>query len=326
AGNIGGLVNLGNGVQPSCVTVTPLTPTLTKSFSPTSITLGETTTLTFTVTNPAGNPAATNVGFVDNLPSGLQIANPAAVGGTCTNAVGATTAVPAGTTITVTGLNVPAGAAACTVTVSITNKPGQANASCVQNPAAFTNGPGNVTVTNVSNGVTNGCLVVSTFSFTITKTPSSGTIIAGAPLSFTVVITNNGPAAADGSIITDPAIPFYTANSVVCTGTTGLATCPAPLSIAALQGAGMTVPVFPAGTSVTLRIDGVSTLTGGSLINTVTVSPPAGIPGVAQAVAVAAVAAQIGVIPTLNPATLIALLLALALAGAFAIRRKKSRA
>ncbi|MBK7469807.1 MAG: DUF11 domain-containing protein [Betaproteobacteria bacterium] len=77
-----------------------------------------------------------------------------------------------------------------------------------------------------------------TFSFSITKTPSVGTVTPGAPLSFTVVVTNNGPAAADGASITDPAIPFYTANAVSCLGMTGGATCPTPLTVAAMQGSG----------------------------------------------------------------------------------------
>jgi Trk-type K+ transport system membrane component len=67
----------------------------------------------------------------------------------------------------------------------------------------------------------------------------------------------------------------------------------------------------------------VSSLTSGTLVNTVTVSPPAGIPGVASASASAAVSAQqIGVIPTLGVETLILLMLAVAgLAGAMARKR-----
>ena len=317
------MTNVTNGVTPSCVVVTSLQPTLTKAFSPTAFNLGGTTTLTFTISNPAANPAQTNVGFVDNLPSGLQVANPAAVGGTCANAVAATTAAAGATTITVANLQVATGASSCTVTVSITNQPGQSNASCANTPAAFTNGPGNVTVTNVTNGVTNSCVVVNTFSFSITKSPSASTVTPGSPLSFTVTITNNGPAAADGAIVTDPAIPFFTASTVSCQSTTGGATCPAPLTIAAMQGAGMTIATLPAGATVTLRIDGTTSLASGSLINTVTVTPPAGIPGVASASATAAVAAQIGVIPTLSGNALIALMLLIGLASAGYLRRAK---
>ncbi|MEO7762538.1 MAG: hypothetical protein ABIS68_11585, partial [Casimicrobiaceae bacterium] len=323
ANSITGLVNLNNAVASSCVTVNPLVPTLTKSFSPSTINLGGTTTLTFTVTNPANNPALSNVGFVDTLPSGLQIAATPAVGGTCSNAVGATTAVASGATITVAGLSVLAGASSCTVTVNVTNKPGQANPSCASLPAAFTNTSASVTVSNVTNGVQPSCVIVNTFSFSITKTPSITTVTPGSALSFTIVVTNNGPSAADGSVISDPAIPFYAVSAVSCVSTTGGASCPAPLSVAALQGAGMTVTTFPAGATITLQIDGITSLTNGVMINTVTVNPPAGIPGVAQASASASVATKAGAIPTLSPTLMILLLLTLGAAGAYAARRSK---
>ncbi|MBK9339669.1 MAG: DUF11 domain-containing protein [Rhodoferax sp.] len=63
--------NLTNGVTDQCLTVNPLTPTLTKAFSPSSINVGGTSTLTFTVSNPAGNSAQT-VSFTDTLPAGLR--------------------------------------------------------------------------------------------------------------------------------------------------------------------------------------------------------------------------------------------------------------
>jgi len=277
------------------------------------------------VTNPAGNPAVTNVGFVDNLPSGLQVANPASIGGTCANAAAATTAAAGATTISVANLQVPAGAASCTVAVNVTNKAGQANASCASLTAAFTNTSGNVTVTNVANGVQPSCVVVNAFSFTITKTASQSVVQPGSALSFTIVVTNNGPAPADGSVITDPAIANYTVTGVTCVGTTGGATCPAPLTVVDLEGAGSTVTTFPAGASITLRLDGSTTLTAGSMTNVVTVSPPAGVPGVASASASAVVAAQIGVIPTLSVESLIALMLALAGLGAVVYRRKGTR-
>lgn len=138
----------------------PAPPTLTKIFSPPTINEGGTTVLTFTVANPAGAPSLSNVGFVDTLPSGLVVANPPAVGGTCANAAAATTATGGGSTITVTNLQVPAGDATCTVTVDVTNLAGHTNESCSANPAAFTNDSGNVAVTNVVNAVQANCLVV----------------------------------------------------------------------------------------------------------------------------------------------------------------------
>lgn len=151
---------------------------LDKSFSPTTISAGGVSVLTFTVANPTGAGALSNVGFVDTLPAGLQVANPASVGGTCSNAAAATTAVAGGTTITVTNLNVPAGAATCTVTVNITNAPSQFNQSCIGNPASFTNASGNVTVSNVANSVQPSCLVVPTISSAPAAIPTtSGSLV-----------------------------------------------------------------------------------------------------------------------------------------------------
>ncbi len=107
--------------------VTPLPPTLTKSFFPTTFDSGGTTTLTFTVNNPATNPALSNVGFADALPSGLRVAAAPAIGGTCANVLTPGWLRPrqAAQSITVAGLQAEAGASSCTVTVNITNMPGK---------------------------------------------------------------------------------------------------------------------------------------------------------------------------------------------------------
>jgi uncharacterized repeat protein (TIGR01451 family) len=152
---------LAAGVALFCVAGLAPAATLDKAFLATSIASGASTTLRFTVTNAAGQPALTDVGFVDQLPSGLVIAAPAAVGGTCSNAAAATIATPGTATITVTSLDVLAGPTTCTVTVDVTNAAGQFNPSCAGNPASFTNASGNVTLTNVSDAIQPSCLVVT---------------------------------------------------------------------------------------------------------------------------------------------------------------------
>ena len=94
-------------------------PTITKAFSPNPIAVNGTSTLTFTLTNE-NSAALTGVAFTDNLPAGLEVANPTGAGNTC----GATFAPAVGaTTLTVTGGTIPARVGAtngsCTVTVSI---------------------------------------------------------------------------------------------------------------------------------------------------------------------------------------------------------------
>ncbi|MBK9339672.1 MAG: DUF11 domain-containing protein [Rhodoferax sp.] len=97
-----------------------MTPTLTKAFSPTSISIGGTSTLTFTVSNPALNPAQT-VSFTDTLPAGLRVASAPNVTNTCTG--GTVTAVALSGSIAVAGTQVGAGTATpttCTISVDIT--------------------------------------------------------------------------------------------------------------------------------------------------------------------------------------------------------------
>jgi len=58
-----------NNVTPQVVTV--VQPSLSKAFAPTTIATGGTSTLTFTLTNGAGNPAQTGIGFTDK-PAGQR--------------------------------------------------------------------------------------------------------------------------------------------------------------------------------------------------------------------------------------------------------------
>ncbi|MCY7304600.1 MAG: carboxypeptidase regulatory-like domain-containing protein, partial [Rhodoferax sp.] len=136
-------------------------PTLTKSFASASISLGGNTPLNFRLTNSAGNPAQTGITFIDTLPAGLRLiagATSAVSGAGCT----ATVLLTAPSTISVTSANMTAGTATCDIAVNgITNAAG-ANPDCSLNPAGFTNGQSAISgLTNVSNGVTNQCLVVT---------------------------------------------------------------------------------------------------------------------------------------------------------------------
>jgi uncharacterized repeat protein (TIGR01451 family) len=96
-------------------------PTIAKAFSPATIPLGGTSTITFTVTNPnsaAVLPAGlTRAGFSDTL-TDMVIAAPPNVGGTCTNLGFATAA--GGSSFVASGMRLLPGAS-CTVTVNVTS-------------------------------------------------------------------------------------------------------------------------------------------------------------------------------------------------------------
>src|SRR5690349_20078225 len=72
---------LGLPLPATAIVVSP--PTITKSFTSATVGLNLSTTLTFTITNPNGATDLTGVGFNDNLPAGLIIANPNSLTGTC---------------------------------------------------------------------------------------------------------------------------------------------------------------------------------------------------------------------------------------------------
>jgi uncharacterized repeat protein (TIGR01451 family) len=83
-------------------------PTIAKAFGAASLGLLQTTTLTFTVTNPVGNGAAlTGIAFTDALPAGLQVATPNGLSGSCGG--GTITAIAGGTNIGLTGATLAAG-------------------------------------------------------------------------------------------------------------------------------------------------------------------------------------------------------------------------
>jgi hypothetical protein len=104
---------------PATATVTYVAPpTISKVFGAPRIPVGGSTSLSFTVGNPAGNPVSlAGIGFTDTLPAGLLVANPPGISGSCGG--GAIAAGPGSTTITLSGATLAAGAS-CTFSVNVT--------------------------------------------------------------------------------------------------------------------------------------------------------------------------------------------------------------
>ncbi len=101
-------------------------PGFSKSFTPSSVTLGQRSTLTFVVDNSLNASSVPNLDFSDDLPIGMEVADPAAVASSCgtPEVPPVVTASPGGTSIvldadgTVAFPAVAAGAV-CTVTVDV---------------------------------------------------------------------------------------------------------------------------------------------------------------------------------------------------------------
>jgi uncharacterized repeat protein (TIGR01451 family) len=113
-------------------------------------------------------------------------------------------------------------------------------------------------------------------NLTIAKTgPPS--VVAGGVVKYTLVIGNQGPLAASGAIVKDPAVANFSATGVACTAASGGAACPAAvqLTIANLQGQGIALPTLPNGGAVTLAVSGSAGTA--NISNTASITPPAGV-------------------------------------------------
>lgn len=98
-------------------------PSLTSAFTPAAITVGGTTALSFTITNPNSSGSLSGIGFTDTLPAGVVVDNPNGLNGTC-GSTSTLTANPGSNTITLAAGKLAAGAN-CTVSAAVTsNTPG----------------------------------------------------------------------------------------------------------------------------------------------------------------------------------------------------------
>ena len=102
-------------------TVTVVQASLGKAFAPATISQGGVSTLTFTLTNGAGNPAQSGINFTDTLPANVVIAGTPNVTSSCPSGTGVVTATAGTGTITVAGATMNAAQASCTVTVDVTS-------------------------------------------------------------------------------------------------------------------------------------------------------------------------------------------------------------
>jgi uncharacterized repeat protein (TIGR01451 family) len=158
--------------------LTPLSPpTITKAFAPSTITIGGTSTLTITITNPnASGFTLTGVGVTDNLPAGVTQS------GAATSCTSGSVATSTATSIVLTGGSINGGAN-CTVTATVTDA----------TLGGSTNTTGNVSSSNGGTaGTASATLTTTAFSPpTISKSFGSASMAQNTGTStMTVTITN----------------------------------------------------------------------------------------------------------------------------------------
>ena len=116
-------------------------PSISKAFSPSAISVGGTSTLTFTVTNANAGTALTGVGFSDSLPTGVEVAS---TPNASTSGCGTPTFSPGAgdLTLTFSGGTI-AGSGTCTASVDVTGTTAGTKNNTTGNVTSTNGGTGN---------------------------------------------------------------------------------------------------------------------------------------------------------------------------------------
>ena len=205
---------IGNDAAFDNIKVLDVTPTLDKSFSPASVPVGGTSTLTFTVTNTSELGAKAGWAFTDSLPTGLTVAANPNIGGTCQ----ATTAAAAGSSsIDLTNGVLNAGETSCTVTVDVTSTTPTASDPVSK---TYTNGAANMTSLVGLNPPADATVEFHTTpALTVQKSASPTTIAqAGDQVTYSFLVTNTGNSDLSNIAVNE--------TSFTGTGTPPVVTCP----------------------------------------------------------------------------------------------------
>jgi uncharacterized repeat protein (TIGR01451 family) len=177
-------------------TITASLPTVSKTFSPTTINAGGTSLLVITITNTHQLVSATfSTAFVDVYPTGMVNATTTLAATTCIG--GAVTATAGANQLSLPIGTLVAPNSSCSVSAVVTS---------VTSPQAANTIPAGSLTTSVG---ANPTLITATLTVSpsadlaITKTTSNSTPNAGSTFTYTIVIGNNGPSAVTNATWTD---------------------------------------------------------------------------------------------------------------------------
>jgi uncharacterized repeat protein (TIGR01451 family) len=201
--------SVGNAPAASAPLTVSAPPTLAKSFAPTSIALGDTSTLTIVVGNANPAPLTLTAAFVDTMPAGVSI-----VGGNAGTCAGVS-ATPASLTMA-SGTAVPSGG--CTIVVPVTSS----------TPGTVTNTTGSLPTTAGTAPPASAQLTVTALAPALAKTIAPGVIGVGGAATLTLTLTNpNNVPIALASAFTDAmpgGVTIAGAISGTCAGVTATTT------------------------------------------------------------------------------------------------------
>jgi uncharacterized repeat protein (TIGR01451 family) len=161
-------------------------PSIVKSFSAATVPLNASVTLTFTITNPNGATDLTGVSFNDTLPSGLIIANPDSLTGTCDPGV----ITPAVTSINLVGGTILAGSS-CTFSIDVLAVSGGTQVNTTDPVTSNEGGTGNTATASVD---------VLLPDLTITKSHTGNFMQGQVGATYTITVTNSGGATTSAGV------------------------------------------------------------------------------------------------------------------------------
>ncbi len=247
--------------------------TITKNDSVGSVNAGGTTTYTILVSN-AGPGAANNAVFTDPAVAGLNVTSV-----TCGSPSGGAACPTVGNTTVAlmqsTGIIIPtlpnSSSVTFTVMATVTATSGSVTNTANVAPPAGTTDPTPATASDTDT-------VNPVADLSITKTDLVSSVNANGTTTYTVVVSNTGPSAANNAVFTDPVASGLSVTSVTCGSPSGGAACPTVgnTTVALMQSTGIVIPTLPSGGSVTFTIGATVTATSGSVTNTANIAPPGG--------------------------------------------------
>ncbi len=259
----GGGVNISNTTPASAtlnVTGSP-TPSVSKSFSPTTIWAGGVSQLSIVITNNESGRSLTQASLTDNLPANVFLANPPNASTSGCGPSPSVTAVSGGTSVTLSNGTI-APNSSCIITVSVTSN--------TQGP--YTNRiPANALGTQ--QGVTNATPATARLNVQeigLTKRFSPPTFPAGGTTTLIITLQNPKSTPYTGVNFTDTLPPPLTAVSVTansCSGTVSIT----PSTAVNLTGGTIPAgsPAAPGTCTISIQVTAPAGTTSGTLRNTI---------------------------------------------------------
>ena len=249
----------GTGATASASIAVVAPPSIAKAFGAASVVLNGTTSLTFTITNPAANTVAeSGVAFTDTLTSGLEVATPN--NGLSNNCGGTALATAGGNSISLTGGSITTPGTTCTVVVNVTGT-AYGNYTNTSGPVSSTNGgTGNTASANLA--VASPPAIAKVFG--ASSIPLNGTT----PLTFTITNPSVNTISLTGVGFTDTlpgglVVATPSGLSTTCSGT--------PTAVASSSSVSLSSATLTSHASCTLSVN-VKGTSAGLQNNSVTVN------------------------------------------------------